>query len=248
MAGEKALLHRSRLYERYVSSGQAGAGAEPMDRLPQRDAYFRKLIRDHFPADRDARILDLGCGHGALLAYCQSLGYRSLEGVDASAEQIAVGHRRGLEKLVQGDLLGYLRATPRGSLDVVVAFDVLEHFTRSEIFEIIQEIWEVLAPGGRFVMHSPNGESPFFGATLYGDFTHELAFHRASLSQISRTIGFSSLYCVEDKPVVRGFVSMVRRLLWEILRQFFVFATAVETGGYDRSAIFTRNLLAVHVK
>jgi SAM-dependent methyltransferase len=73
-----------------------------------------------------------------------------------------------------------LNERPAGSLDAVIAFDVLEHFGRDELIPLVDAVHRVLRPGGRWIIHVPNGESPFFGSIRYGDLTHELAFTRQS--------------------------------------------------------------------
>jgi hypothetical protein len=51
------------MYQRYVSSGGFGpVPAEQADLAP-RMPLMRDLVRRFFPADRDAEILDLGCGN-----------------------------------------------------------------------------------------------------------------------------------------------------------------------------------------
>lgn len=46
------------------------------------------MIRRHFPADRDAAILELGCGRGALLHAFRQTGHINARGVDGSSEQV----------------------------------------------------------------------------------------------------------------------------------------------------------------
>ena len=94
----------------------------------------------------------------------------------------------------------------------------------------------------------PNGESPFGGKVLCGDFTHELAFTRTSLTQVLKVSGFNEVDCFEDTPVVHGVKSAIRALLWRLIRWFWLAYIAIETGGTDRRAIFTQNFLAVAVK
>jgi hypothetical protein len=56
----------------------------------------------------------------------------------------------------------------------------------------------VLKPGDRWVLHMPNGNSPFGRPARYRDLTHELAFTRTSLSQLLPSSGFSSVNCFRD--------------------------------------------------
>ncbi len=69
------------------------------------------------------------------------------------------------------ELRGYpvLQDTPNASLDVVIAFDVIEHFTKTEMISLVDEVHRVLKPSGRWVIHMPNAESPFGSRILFGD-------------------------------------------------------------------------------
>jgi SAM-dependent methyltransferase len=242
------MLNKARIYERYLSSCATAGIADGRPDFSLRRAYLQKLIRDHFPGDRTAHILDLGCGHGALLHFCREAGYSALEGVDVSPEQVCVARDMGLDNVKQGDLFEHLRGVSNEAIDVVVAFDVVEHFPRGEVMNFCQEIERVLKPGGKLILHTPNGESPFFGAILYGDFTHEVAFTRLSMVQLGKITGFSRISSYEDPPIPHGAISLLRWTLWKFMRLAFHFVTAVETGDASRRAILSRNFLTVMIK
>src|SRR5438105_9531837 len=96
---------RSRAYARY-KIGELDGTSEP---------YLRGLIKRYFPSDRRARIMDLGCGKGALLAQLRDQGYEYLFGVDVSPSQVEVCHDRKLTNVVAGDCLARLRAEEDGA-------------------------------------------------------------------------------------------------------------------------------------
>jgi len=183
--------YRSRTYRHYVESRDRPLAPATLAGLAPRVPSLRCLVRQHFPVDKGVAILDLGCGHGALIHVARELGYRNLRGVDGSPEQVAAARRLGIEGVEAGDLRHVLETQPDASLDVVVAFDVIEHFTRNELLPFVDQVRRVLKPGGRWIIHVPNGESPFFGTIRYGDLTHEMAFTRTSLSQLLLSSGFS---------------------------------------------------------
>jgi 2-polyprenyl-3-methyl-5-hydroxy-6-metoxy-1,4-benzoquinol methylase len=238
---------RARLYGHYVSGGQARAPAS-LAGLAPRAPFLRALVRRHFPESRDATVLDLGCGGGALVHFAREAGYRDVRGVDVSAEQVAAAGRLGIAGVEQGDLLEPLGALPEGSQDVIVAFDVMEHFSKEELLLLVDSVHRALRANGRWIIHVPNGESPFGTAIRYGDLTHELAFTRESISQLLLASGYRSVECFEDAPVAHGFKSFMRRALWSVARAGLRFYVAVETGDSAREAVFTRNLLAVALK
>jgi SAM-dependent methyltransferase len=235
---------RERVYGRYVSAGQAVAPTTAEGLRPRQPA-LEQLIARHFPAQRDAAILDLGCGGGALLFFAQRAGYRNARGVDTSAEQVEAARRLGVEGVAQGGLLDTLQSAPTGSLDAVLSIDVLEHLTRDELIPVIDEVRRVLAPAGRWIINVPNGESPLFGRIRYGDPTHELAFTRESLSTLMLASGFAGVECFENAPVPHGLASSVRWLIWQAIRALLRVYLAAETGDTGRRAVFTQNLLAV---
>lgn len=242
-----ARRYRQRLYEAYIRSGQAEHIGSPAD-LAKRAPFLRAVVARHFPSDRHCNVLDVGCGAGALLYFAREAGYGFLRGVDVSPEQVANARRLGLDCVQQGDALATLATQPDERLDVIVAFDVLEHLSKNEIMAFLDTARRALAPRGRIIAHVPNAESPFGGAIRYGDFTHEIAFTRNSMAQIAKATGFATVDCYEDRPVPHGLKSAVRWLAWPALRALLRAIGAIETGDLGRDAIFSRNLIAVITK
>lgn len=238
---------RERIYRHYVEAASAPLAPGNLAGLEPRRAVLTRLIADHFPAARDARILELGCGHGALLFFAREAGYGNVAGVDGSPAQVAAARQLGIAGVVHGDLLPTLKATAPASQDAVVAYDVIEHLTRDELLDMADEVARVLKPGGRWIIHAPNGLSPFCGVMTYGDLTHEQAFTPESLTQLFLACGFRSAEFYEDPPAAHGPASTMRALLWKLVRQVMRFALVVETG-MTQYRVFTINLIAVAVK
>jgi len=237
--------HRSRLYERYVTQHLHSDVENLRQSLTAPQPYLERLIREHLPEDRDAKIVDLGCGYGLLLHVLRSKGYRNLAGIETSAEQVAAAQQLGVTCVRQGDLVETLSNAAPGSFDVIFAFDVIEHFTKDEVLNIFQHVQRSLKTNGTFVLHVPNGEAIFPGRIFFGDFTHQVAFTVRSMQQIAAYAGFDEVRCYEDKPVVHGPISAVRGFLWWAARTGYRFLNMVETGDTGRELILTQNLLAV---
>jgi SAM-dependent methyltransferase len=238
---------RARIYNHYVSGRHTTLAPESVGDFGGAAPYLRRVIRSHFPPDRDAAIIDLGCGHGALVHLARQAGYGHVFGVDLSAEQVAAAQRLGIEGVEQGDLLDTLGGLPSASRDVIVAFDVIEHFTRDELLPLVDAVHRVLKPGGRWIIHTPNAESPFFGRIRYGDLTHEQAFTTTSIGQLLLSSGFREVRSYEDGPVVHGARSAVRYLLWRGIRSMLRLYLAAETGS-PGSGVLSQNFLTIAEK
>jgi 2-polyprenyl-3-methyl-5-hydroxy-6-metoxy-1,4-benzoquinol methylase len=223
---------------------------DPADRADDFDSrypYLKRLMTQHVPADRNARILDLGCGKGTLLRALQRQGYMNLTGIDASLSQIEAARSRDIGIVKRIDAVSFLRHSRASEFDVIITFDVIEHLTRKELLVLGKELFRVLAPGGRWIVHAPNASGIFGNRVRYADVTHEQAFTPESVRQWSAKLGFVSAKCYEDKPVIHGCKSLVRRVVWELVRTGAALCLVAESGP-PGELILSQNLLAILLK
>ncbi len=240
--------YRNRIYSHYVEAWDESVVPRSVNDLASRAPTMRRVIRDFFPKEKSAAILDLGCGHGTLVYFALQAGYANTQGVDVSAQQVNLAHKLGIANVRQGDLMETLKTIPPASLDAVVAFDVIEHFTKDELIDLVDAVNDVLKPGGRWIIHAPNANSPFFGSIRYGDYTHEQAFTPSSLQQLLKASKYSKVEFAECAPLVHGLRSLVRVIIWKLVRFVFRIAHAAETGDIGNNAVLTRNFYAVAFK
>ena len=117
-----------------------------------RNPWVLEHIRARLGAS--ARVLDVGCGAGFLSNYLAANALE-VEGIDASAESLAVAQRHdasGSVRYVLGDALALPYAD--ASFDAVCAMDFLEHVEDPE--KVVAEASRVLRPGGLFFFHTFN--------------------------------------------------------------------------------------------
>ena len=80
--------YRDRIYPNYIKARNLPLAPDSLEGLLPCSSYLRNLFRKHFPADRSVEVLDLGCGHGALIHFARRAGYTNTRGVDGSPEQV----------------------------------------------------------------------------------------------------------------------------------------------------------------
>lgn len=240
--------YRQRAYQSYLTTQVRPDSDAILNTIQARLPYLRHMIKRWVPLDRNISILDIGCGHGALIYALHQAGYKNLSGIDGSPEQVEAAHKLGLSQVQEGDFLSKLEFTPASSIDMVIAYDVLEHQSKDEVVQFMDHVFRILRSGGRLLVHVPNGEGILGGRMRYADITHELAFTAQSLRQIGSLAGFSSSHFEEDRPVVHGLKSAIRWVLWMFLRIPFCLIRMAETGELGRNSILTQNILAVFVR
>lgn len=229
-------MAREHLYAHYVSAFKGERTLDAEGSFAWWDHKFLPLLRG---VPRTANILDLGCGSGALLAYLDRRGFSQAHGIDISGEQIARAHQRGVNA-VCGDALAHL-ADNVDAYDLIVAADVLEHFSRNEDLQLVQLAFKALKPRGRLLVQTANGAGLFPGQVIFGDLTHQTIFTPESLGQLLRSVGFLNLSFYETGPIpirLRGKLDVV---LWSLIKVIANSARHIETG--KRQAIWTENFI-----
>ncbi len=232
---------KEKLYASYVSTGQAGRNPTKNPTLDLKEfVYLNRIVRPLLPANKNANIVDLGCGYGWLLGCLKEWGYKNLKGIDSSKEQVALAHQYGITEARHGSIFD-AAAFGMQNLDVIFLMDVIEHLTRQEIFDLLASLRTRMSPNGLLIMHMPNAMGIFGNSIRYGDLTHELAFTPKSIHQCLSANGFQTVTVFEDKPIPHGWKSSVRRVIWEIGSFPFRVLYAAECGSFP--AVLSQNML-----
>jgi len=236
-----ALEYRKRIYKRYGSQFQ-GAGIEFDARAAERWARaYDWYLRGWLPENKDAAIIDLGCGYGRLLSFFKQRGYTNIRGVDISPDQVQIA-RQIVPDVFQGNVLDFVSDAPReGSYDLVTSLDLIEHFKKNEVLQFLDGCFRVLKAGGRLVLQTPNAETPWGTYCRYGDLTHEVCFQHNSITQLLKLCGFDRVEAREMGPVPWGYsvTGTLRWLLWQSIRLRLKLYNLAETGSTG-SGVFTR--------
>lgn len=107
-----------------------------------------------------SRFLEIGCGNGDHLATMREFGWQ-VQGIDADPGAVEAAQRRGLP--VRCGTIQQL-GLPAASFDAIGMCHVIEHV--DDPAELLRACRELLAPGGRLVLVTPNIAS--FGHARYG--------------------------------------------------------------------------------
>lgn len=235
--------YRERFLASYISSHLGTFRSISSKTLAQDALMFRRRLRRFLPQDRGSAVLDLGCGYGSLLHFVQSQGFANATGIDLSAEQVETARSLGVRNVEVAEAGTFLRGHP-ASYDLILAFDLIEHFAKDEVVALFDLVRAAPRPSGRIVLRVPNGDSPFASWIRYADFTHEVIFTPTSIRQLLRVTGFSDIEVHPWEPAVHGPASalrwVLRRGMEQVMRLYFL----IDQGTMG-SGVFTSNLMAV---
>ncbi len=234
---------RKRAYNKYYEDYLVFArGSQSIAVTQKRFVVWDKQYGRFLPKDKQAKIVDVGCGRGEIVFWLKERGYGNTIGIEADRNQVESARNFGLDKIELGDFREFLR-NRKNYFDCIIARDVIEHFGKAEIFEALDILYAALKSDGTMIVQTPNAASLLGNYYRYYDFTHCLGFSQTSLHHVLRTVGFSKVVFYPARPVIHGLKSFVRHLLWRFIELVQAFYLLIETGSGRE--IFTLNIIAV---
>lgn len=234
--------YRDKLYKSYVTNQTKPLyGGTTLSGIRKQFPIWNSYYGSTLPKEKKATILDIACGDGGIVYWLQECGYINASGIDISQEQINLAQSLHIKNTQRADLVSYL-SEKKSAYHAIFALDIFEHFTKEELWSVLEQIHDALKPGGVLIIKTPNAEGVFGARLRYADFTHETAFTESSLREVLLATGFREIAFKEAGPVPHGMISIIRTLLWRTIRLTTNLHLLVETG--QTANILTQNIIA----
>ena len=163
----------------------------------------RNLLRRMVDGIAPGQAMDIGAAGGGNTRVLQSAGW-SVTALEYGAEGAQVAAERGLQ-VVRGDATAL--PVEDDSLDLVVAFDVLEHILDHDA--AVAEVLRVLKPGGRFLVAVP--ADPRLWSEHDEAVDHVRRYTRVTLRDVLERGGFEITSMASWNVLLRPVVALRRR-------------------------------------
>lgn len=117
----------------------------------QEERIFKVLTQ--FVLDKNAKILDCGCGGGGFLKLLYGAGYRRFYATDID-NYLSLISEHQLVEFKSSNLSFDSLPWPENFFDVLTAIQMMEHLENP--YNFVRESWRVLKPRGLFIFSMPN--------------------------------------------------------------------------------------------
>lgn len=180
-----------------------------------------QALQRFLPRNKDAQIVEIGCGMGDLLSGLAQLGY-DCTGLDVSRTRIDMLRSRRVNNLHFEQAEGTRLPFAAGSFDVAISIQLFEHLHPDDAVTHLSEVLRVLKPGGVYLLETPNrwagpGDvSRFFSNQPEG--FHLCEYSIAELGGLFERVGFAQVSVVRWRKEVLAARSAIRlERLWSLL-------------------------------
>ncbi|OGO05362.1 MAG: hypothetical protein A2Y73_04880 [Chloroflexi bacterium RBG_13_56_8] len=236
------------LYQGYTSTSVFVEDAESA-LTPWSVGYFNQFILPHLPVNKDAKILDIGCGYGRYVKALCDANYTNVVGIDVSEQQVSYANSElGLANVFQQDAFVMLQ-DKKNLYDAVLLLDILEHLEVEDSVVLIRLVRESLKDGGVAIIQVPNALAPL-SPSVWGDITHQRAYTTHSITQSLLLGGFlePNISHFELPVYTHSIKSALRRMMWTLVLKPLFSLFALSAYGNTMGGIYTVNRLAVAKK
>lgn len=143
--------------------------------------YYKKNILKHIPQDKSLKIIDVGCGLGHMLYFLRENKYEGIEGIDIVDENIKLCIDAGF-KCKKENLFNFFKSDKK--FDIIIANNLLEHFSYEEIEKILNLFYSKLSENGKIIIIVPNCNNIYGITTFFSDITHKSPLTEKSMTDI----------------------------------------------------------------
>lgn len=135
------------------------------------------------------RLLDIGCGWGALICWAAQHHGVTAHGITLSQRQFDYAseriRRKGLVNRVSVELLDYRDLPVTSSYDKVASVGMFEHVGLANLPEYFRVVMRVLRPGGLFLNHGITHAEDGWNKTIETEFINRYIFPNGELDRLS---------------------------------------------------------------
>ena len=237
------LKYRDTIYNNYFTNQVNKLDIDHMAMLEEQTLHNKRELVHLLPENKDAKIVDLGCGFGTFIKPAINAGYVNISGYDISEEQVKIAHKLGLKNIHCMSIEDYFAKGDK--VDVLMGLDIIEHFTKDELIDFLTQAKSCLNPGGKIILRTPNMDAPQTSVYAFGDISHETLLNKSSALQVMRSIGFNNIdvrggLIRNQNPVLE----VIRKIGWwkyTMFKKIILFCTARTW----HNVVFEPNLLIV---
>jgi 2-polyprenyl-3-methyl-5-hydroxy-6-metoxy-1,4-benzoquinol methylase len=199
-------------YYAYQTTARGLLDSESLqEKFVKRHSWYRCLLKEFLPEDKEAVIIDIPCGYGSFLYFLREEGYTNIKGYDLDPEQIRLARLLRLPAF-QGDVFDVF--DQKETYSCITSLDFLEHISKDEALNFVKLCYENLISGGTLIVRTPCADGLLGAHDYHNDLTHQWAMTSTVLRHFLKMVGFESVIILDERPQPYSFTNYLRLLVY----------------------------------
>lgn len=196
-----------------------------------------KLLRE-IAADQNSKILDWGCGRGALIDELISLGCSSVNGLEVDS----IFARKDIN--IDSDTITWLEDRSE-KFDVIVTRESIYYINKNEQDRFWLAFYKALAPGGKIVVITFNGALESSKWIFQKDLDIKLIPNEILLRNLAVSAGFEGIDLYGISPSSRTLIGIIVSTVFSIFKVVSYSLKYISERGLDSQnpTLFTKQIL-----
>ncbi len=162
-----------------------------------RDYQIPTYLKKVLPNNKNAHILDIGCGLGQLITALKEMDYTNVKGVDISTDIMLRNQDKKSNIELVRDIPDYC-ISENVKYDFIIMSHVLEHLDKAVIIDTLKLIRQnLMKDDASLLIMVPNAQSSTGCYWAYEDFTHHTLFTSGSIYFVLIAAGYESIRFVD---------------------------------------------------
>ena len=180
--------------------------------------YYDDNYRRFLPEDRNAPILDVGCGQGDFVRYLHGLGFRNITAIDIDGQAVAA--LQGLEGVtaLRHEIGEQLPAEPAGPWALIIAKQMIYYLDRRQAPFFVRSLSNSLAKDGRALVEIFNGSLLSSRFTELKDPAILTAYTELGLKRLLERNGLEVEHLFGGRSGGSGLYRMLQSLWFDLYR------------------------------
>jgi 2-polyprenyl-3-methyl-5-hydroxy-6-metoxy-1,4-benzoquinol methylase len=195
--------------------------------------YYEINYRHILPEDRDAPIIDIGCGQGDFVRYLSDLGYRNIVAIDLDPASVANAGRIPGVKAVEAKVDAQFVAGLGNRFALIIVKQMIYYLDRHDAPNFVRELAKSVADDGKIIVEI------FNGSLISGRFTElkdpgiMTAYTENGLRRLLEWNGFELISIFGAKTTSRSIRGLLYRAAQRIWFALYRLLLVVERGWDD---------------
>jgi SAM-dependent methyltransferase len=208
--------------------------------------YYDLNYRRFLPEDRNAAIIDIGCGDGDFVRYAQGLGYRNITAVDIDTDALApLAKLEGVRVIAEPADGSFVQTLP-GDYVLIVVKQMIYYLTRREAPAFVAALQDKLADDGVLLVEIYNASLVSARFTQAKDPFIQTAYNEKGITRLLESQGLTvdELFGAEFGPgsIGRKLYVLIGRLWFKLWRAVLI----LERGRDDELPVIrSKSIIAI---